>query len=388
MTNTVSTLSEAARAAVDAINKANETRFQELQEYNKIFRWTCFYFSGSDVADCCKATTEEVSRVLDPRYGCETNISTSTDWADFSVSYKNYQRFIFPSYEPLWKESNTDSVEFFPGSFITACEFLNAHLDVENLDFKIEENRAEWSCILAGMMFLNKLAGFRTFAVETYGIQKEIINKVAATSLEGGSVFSANVYTKALLALQRYVGKNGEELKKIHGGFYNTTCSFADGEAKENFLKLKEEYEAEVQKLYDIISGIGQLTLCWNKATTANTYIQGDNVEADININQFLNCCGEVIASDAGVANIASGDLQSLQKVVKELTTRVAQVETLSELDTKVTVLQVESIILIVVIIVLIIAVGYLMFKIEIKPRIEAKKSFEEILGGYFESEF
>lgn len=352
----MSELSKAAMAAVNVLNKANEERFIQLQEYNKIFKWTCFYFSGSDVSDCCKATSQKVSRILDPRFGCETadEITDSVlTWSDFSITYKNYQRYIFPDYKPLFKETNTSEITFFPGSFISACEFLNASYKVESSSFITNELCAEWSAIVAGMVFLDKLDGFKKYAIEVYGIDKKIIETVSSKSLDGKVILNIDVYTKALLALQRFVGMNAEDLKKIHGGFYNKSCSFLDSEAKEKYLILDKEYKEEVVKMYELIKNVGELTLCWNEAKVADTFIEGDNVNAEVNINQFLNCCGEVIASDAGVANMVSDDFKDLKVIVSELTKRVAKVENTEELDAKIKKINITMIILIIVIVVL-----------------------------------
>lgn len=387
--NAANDLSAVAKAAVNALNKANEERFIKLQEYDKIFKWSCFYFSGSDIGDCCKANTNTVSRVLDPRLGCEIDVDKSVLWADFAITYKIYQRFIFPSYQPLFKESNTDSIEYFPGSFITACEFLNQSFGLDK-GFFTKELKAEWSCILAGMVFLDKLTGFKKFAIETYGVNKDIIDIVTATSLSGNNLkINVDVYTKALLALQRYVGLNSDELKKIHGGFYNKTCSFLDSETKQKYILLEKEYKEEVEKLYNIIKDVGELMLCWNNAKVEETYIEGDNVNSNVNINQFLNCCGEIIESETGKTD---GD--NLSTYVSKLATRITKLENDTELDDKIKKIKIELIVLIVLIVVIFICISYLIFKIQIgsvkkftNSNIELNNDLENNLNNNLDSQ-
>lgn len=371
-------LSNAARAAVDALNKANEARFTQLQEYNKMFKWTCFYFSGGDIADCCKANTEKVQRVLDPRLSCEMDIDKSLNWADFAVTYKVHQRFIYPGYEPLYQKNNTDTVEFFPGSFISACEYIGTCFGLDK-GFYTEEQCARWTCILAGMVFLNKLDSFKDFALNVYGMNNDIIERVTARSLDSNTIdINVSVYQKALTALQRYVGLNAAQLKEIHGGFYNKSCSFLDSDSKETYLKLQEEYKAEVEKMYNIIKNVGELTLCWNNATVGDTFVEGDEVNSDVNINQFLNCCGEIIASDAGIlsdaATTTEADIKSIKTALTNLAKRVTNIENTEELESKLTTLKIEIIVLIICIVVMFLMVCGLVFKIQILPMIKKQQ--------------
>lgn len=371
---------EAAKAAANVINKANEDRFIQLQEYDKMFKWTCFYFSGSDIADCCKANTETIQRILDPRLACEMDLEQSKDWADFSVTYKNYQRFIFPSYQPLLQESNTDEIDYFPGSFITACEFLNKSFGLDK-GFFTPELRAEWSCIIAGMSYLNKIDGFKNFAINTYGIEKEIVLQTTETALDTTNPrINLEVYRKALLYLQRYVGLSASKLKEIHGGFYNKKCSFLDSDTKNKYLELEKEYKAEVEKMYNLIKDISQLTLCWNNASVGDTFVEGDNVNTDVNINQFLNCCGDVIASEAGIVDQSNSNIGELKQSIKELATRLTKGETtIEEVDKKLSDLKSQMIIIIIVIVILFLMIGFLMLKIKFTP-----KSTKSIKGSSF----
>ena len=148
--------------------------------------------------------------------------------------------------------------------------------------------------------------------------------------------------------------------------------------SKNKYLELEKEYKAEVEKMYNLIKDVSQLTLCWNNATVGDTFVEGDNVNSDVNINQFLNCCGDVIASEAGIVDQANSNIGELKQSIKDLATRLTKGETsIEEVDEKLNALKTKMIIIIVVIVILFLMIGFLTFKIQFAPTHLKGSSFD-----------
>ena len=154
-------LSDASMAAMNAIDKISDKRFQELQYVQQCFAWTCYYFQ-SDVLD--KPTTNLSKLGADPRNIYATDKSDMS-FLKFAGQYDTVLQFVY-----FGLNGNPENMDI-----DTACKTYVQTCDLSTAKLKQDEERT--ASILAGIKFLNKWNMFKQMLKEVYNIDYSTLEK-------------------------------------------------------------------------------------------------------------------------------------------------------------------------------------------------------------------
>jgi hypothetical protein len=295
----------AASSAMQMIDKLNDQRFKRMNQINNLFMLTTFYHFGGNLADSCKPDTRNEIKVKDPRFICIAKQSDQDPqylyFLDYVLQYKVWQRI--PVYDSNAKDTITgEKCSFYPESFNSILNWLIASLDNSDFEttFRADSHKIKWSNILASLYYFDKLEAFKQYAIEIFDITENKINMVCA--LPNNSLYPAadvQTFESAVQKLQQLVGLSKFMGTSNHAFVFITEASYCSQSLKDEYIAIKKEYDKAVEDIKTILQQSQELTLCWNSASTAPSYIgqatalNGGTNMVYQNIEQVLNCAGE-----------------------------------------------------------------------------------------------
>ena len=132
---------DSSMAALNAINKIADKRFQELQYIQQQFAWTTIYLPGDEVKE---PTKNNAMLANDPRF---FNKSDPEDYSYLQFVAKNHvdQQFIY-----LNKNGNPNKMDI-----NQACEEITLRVEFIN-NVKVKSDEEYIVQLLAGLKYLNK----------------------------------------------------------------------------------------------------------------------------------------------------------------------------------------------------------------------------------------
>jgi hypothetical protein len=295
----------AASSAMQMIDKLNDQRFKRMNQINNLFMLTTLYHFGGNLADSCKPDTRNEIKVKDPRFICVAKQSDQDPqylyFLDYVLQYKVWQRI--PVYDPNAKDTITgEKCSFYPESFNSILNWLIASLDNSDFEttFRADSHKIKWSNILASLYYFDKLEAFKQYATEIFDITENKINTICA--LPNNSLYpvaDVQTFESAVQKLQQLVGLSKFMGISNHAFVFITEASYCSQALKDEYIAIKKEYDKAVEDIKTILRQSQELTLCWNSASTAPSYIgqatalNGGTNMVYQNIEQVLNCAGE-----------------------------------------------------------------------------------------------
>lgn len=295
----------AASSAMQMIDKLNDQRFKRMNQINNLFMLTTLYHFGGNLADSCKPDTRNEIKVKDPRFICVAKQSDQDPqylyFLDYVLQYKVWQKI--PVYDSNAKDTITGKkCSFYPESFNSILNWLIASLDNSDFEttFRADSHRIKWSNILASLYYFDKLEAFKQYATEIFDITENKINTICA--LPNNSLYpvaDVQTFESAVQKLQQLVGLSKFMGTSNHAFVFITEASYCSQALKDEYIAIKKEYDKAVEDIKTILQQSQELTLCWNSASTAPSYIgqatalNGGTNMVYQNIEQVLNCAGE-----------------------------------------------------------------------------------------------
>ena len=288
-------LSDASMAAMNAIDKISDKRFQELQYVQQCFAWTCYYFQ-SDVLD--KPTTNLSKLGADPRNIYVTDKSDMS-FLKFAGQYVTALQFVY-----FGLNGNPENMDI-----DTACKTYVQTCDLSTAKLKQDEERT--ASILAGIKFLNKWNMFKQMLKEVYNIDYSTLEKT-------NSLYN-QLIAKKLQLLESFFKVSAESIKSQNLYIICYASSYASTVLKDEYTKTKEEYLKMLNELYDIVKQSQQLTVCWNNASIQDVSAKNEGI-ACVDLKQIVNCGNDVVADEI-VKDTSNGalDVAKLKQRVDEL---------------------------------------------------------------------
>lgn len=387
MTTDENSISTAASAAMEMIDKLNNERFLKLNQINNLFMLTTFYHIGGNLSDSCTPDNRPEIKIKDPRYICisltdkekETN-STYLYFLDFVLKYKLWQRI--PVYNPDSSDSNTsDKQEFYAESFNSILNWLTSSLDNSDftVKFRTESQTLIWSRIMASLYYFDKLDSFKEYGQDVFQLTENKMNQICALPNESvDTLIDRQEFDSTVSKLTKTIGMSRSKAISNHIGVFITSASFCDESLKQEYKEIKSEYDKAVEDIKEILKQSAELTLCWNSAKIDPVQIgeatatDGGTNQVYQNVSQVLNCAGEMLQSeieDLTTKNEDISDLLDLMtanknytlSVEKTLTESIKNLSTsLNESIAKIKKL-INSLILIIIIIVIFVIILFVM---------------------------
>lgn len=295
----------AASSAMQMIDKLNDQRFKRMNQINNLFMLTTLYHFGGNLADSCKPDTRNEIKVKDPRFVCFAKQSDQDPqylyFLDYVLQYKVWQRI--PVYDSNAKDTITGKkCSFYPESFNSILNWLIASLDNSDFEttFRANSHKIKWSNILASLYYFDKLEAFKQYAIEIFNITENKINTICALPKDSlYPVADVQTFESAVQKLQQLVGLSKSMGTSNHAFVFITEASYCSQALKDEYIAIKKEYDKAVEDIKTILQQSQELTLCWNSASTAPSYIgeatalNGGTNMVYQNIEQVLSCAGE-----------------------------------------------------------------------------------------------
>lgn len=306
--NDQESITQAANASMQMIDKLNNERFKKMNQIVVSFQWTTFYHIGGDPVNSCTPCLS-FGRAVDPRFVCEAKASEQDqgylDWIRFVLDYKLWQRI--PVYDPNSKDTvSGDKCEWYPESFNSILEWLVADLAFQDskIEFRGDTGLEKWSSIMASLYYFDKLNTFKQYAVDVWEFAKERIDIICGLSSDAEYLIDRQYFDTATNKITRLFGVSREEAIKSNLGIFIPVASYCSSALKDEYKSIKAEYDKAVEDIKQILATSAALTLCWNNATVGSNYLSqiGDNTDSIVNaghdIKQVLNCAGEQLKTE------------------------------------------------------------------------------------------
>ena len=276
-------LSDTSMAAMNAIDKISEKKFQELQYVQQCFIWTCYYFN-SDIID--KPTTDLTKLGADPRNIYYVD-KKDDSFIKFVGQYNSIQQFIIIG----------DNLVPVNMDIIAACDEYIEKCDTSTGEIKYDESRI--ASIFGGLKFLNKFDMFKKMMNEIYNTSEIVIEKT--------NKIINDLIHKNIQELERFFKVSKETIESKNSYIICYSTSYATPDLKQKYLETKEKYLKMLDELYEIIRNSPALSVCYNNACVQDVSASKAGV-AYVDVKQVVNCSGEVI-SDEIVKDTSNGDL-------------------------------------------------------------------------------
>lgn len=290
---------EVSSAALNAINKIADERFQQLQAIQTQFLWTTIYIYGDELL---KPTTS-ASFVNDPRNIYYRN-NEDTSYLSFADKYKVVQQFVYVNSNGKAENTNLISVA---DEMIQKCEFANVI---------IKDDAEKLASYVGAMMYFGKWDAFKKLMGEVYNISAQMV------------VTTFNSYKEIIEQQQQKLSRmfkiSDEDFKKTNGFVNCTGASFCSSELKKEYLETKEEYAQMLKELYSIVQGVPSLSVCYNNSSIDNVGADNEGI-AYVNVKQIINCAGDEIASETASADdneIVADTLKQIQELKADSTVK------------------------------------------------------------------
>jgi len=291
---------DSSMAALNAINKIADKRFQELQYIQQQFTWSTIYLPGDEVKE---PTSNNAMIANDPRF---FNKSDPKDYSYLQFVAKNKvdQQFIYLNENAV---PNAMTIAQACSEIVARVEFINA------LTIKADE---EYICqLLAGLKYLNKWNMFKERMKDVHNVEDKFISLL-------GQKFDGKIKEY----LQKFAQNFTFTMEKIQKQNIYIQCaraSFASQELKDEYAATKDEYVKMLDELYKIVQASPKMTLCYNNAGPSQVASSKDST-ASYNLKQVLNCAGEMVADDVSKKIVGTEvDNVALAKQIEELKSRL-----------------------------------------------------------------
>lgn len=291
---------DSSLAALNAINKIADKRFQELQYVQQQFTWSTIYLPGEEVK---KPTTNNAALANDPRF---FNYIDDKDYSylQFVATHHVEQHFIYLDEKGYPNAVNINK----------ACEEITKRVEFAN-DIKIKEDELYVVQLLAGLKYLNKYDMYKKRMMNVFNTDSKYLTLL-------GEKYNAKIQ-EYLQKFARTFTYTADEIKNQNIYIQCARASFASEELKDKYAETKKEYLKMLDELYEIVKASPKLTLCYNNAGPSQVASSEDST-ASYNLKQVLNCAGEMVADDISKDAIGS-DVSNvaLAKQIAELKARI-----------------------------------------------------------------
>ena len=291
---------DSSMAALNAINKIADKRFQELQYIQQQFTWSTIYLPADEV----KEPTKNNSMIAnDPRF---FNKSDPKDYSYLQFVAKNNvdQQFIYLDKNGIPNTMNING----------ACEEIVKRVEFAN-DVNVKSDEEYIIQLLAGLKYLNKWNMFKERMKNVFNIDGELIGRL-------GEKYDSEI-KKYLQTFARTFTFTEQQIKNQNIYIQCARASFASKTLKEEYSKTKQEYLDMLDELYQIVKASPKMTLCYNNAGPSQVASSEDST-ASYNLKQVLNCAGEMVADDVSKDVVGSEvDNVALAKQIAELKARI-----------------------------------------------------------------
>ena len=294
---------DSSMAALNAINKIADKRFQELQYIQQQFTWSTIYLPADEVKE---PTTNNAMLANDPRFFNKSDSSAAANYSYLQFVAKNNadQQFIY---------LNENGIPN-PMTINGACEEITKRVEFTN-DIKVKEDEEYIVQLLAGLLYLNKYNMFKDRMKNVFNVDNKFISTLATK-------YDAKI-KKYLQTFARTFTYTQEQIKNQNIYIQCARASFASADLKEQYKATKEEYLKMLDELYQIVKASPKMTLCYNNAGPSQVASSEDST-ACYNLKQVLNCAGEMIADDVSKDVVGNEiDNVSLAKQIEELKLRI-----------------------------------------------------------------
>ena len=291
---------DSSMAALNAINKIADKRFQELQYIQQQFTWSTIYIPNDEVKE---PTKNNAMIANDPRF---FNKSDSKDYSYLQFVAKNNvdQQFIYLNENG---EPNTMNIN-------GACEEITLRVEFANNN-NVKSDEEYVIQLLAGLVYLDKMNMFKDRMNNVYNIANKFVVSLC-TKYDS----KINEYLQKFARTFTYTA---DQIKKQNIYVQCARASFASKTLKEEYEKTKKEYLEMLDELYKIVKASPQMTLCYNNAGPSQVASSEDST-ASYNLKQVLNCAGELVADDVSKSVVGSEiDNVTLAKQIEELRERI-----------------------------------------------------------------
>lgn len=291
---------DSSMAALNAINKIADKRFQELQYIQQQFTWSTIYLPADEV----KEPTKNNSMIAnDPRFFNKSN-SEDYSYLQFVAKYNVDQQFIYLDKNGIPNTMNING----------ACEEIVKRVEFTN-DVNIKSDEEYIIQLLAGLKYLNKWNMFKERMKNVFNIDSELIGRL-------GEKYDSEI-KKYLQTFARTFTFTEQQIKNQNIYIQCARASFASKTLKEEYSKTKQEYLDMLDELYQIVKASPKMTLCYNNAGPSQVASSEDST-ASYNLKQVLNCAGEMVADDVS-KDVVGGEIDNvaLAKQIAELKARI-----------------------------------------------------------------
>lgn len=291
---------DSSMAALNAINKIADKRFQELQYIQQQFTWSTIYLPADEVKE---PTKNNAMLANDPRF---FNKSDSNDYSYLQFVAKNHvdQQFIYLDKNGIPNAMNING----------ACEEITKRVEFAN-DITVKEDEEYVIQLLAGLRYLNKWDMFKDRMKNVFNIDTKFITALATK-------YDSKI-KEYLSTFARTFTFTYEQIKNQNIYIQCARASFASKELKEEYSKTKQEYLQMLDELYQIVKASPKMTLCYNNAGPSQVASSEDST-ASYNLKQVLNCAGEMVADDVSKEVVGNEvDNVALAKQIAELKSRI-----------------------------------------------------------------
>lgn len=301
---------QGAMAALNALNKISDSEFKSMQSIQQQFAWTTYYFPSDEMLT---PTINMLYRLNDPRNKYDANPS-DTIFIDFASRFHVPYKFVYMN-----DDGKPNASDMTKAADEIAQRITNG---------KVQEDVGYISQLIAGIRYLNKSKQFETYMRQVMNTTSEALNTVYSQCGSG-----IEKYTQML---ERFFQFSSEQIKKENLYIVCESCSYASSDLKSQYESIKKRYNQLLTELLDIVKSSSQLTLCYNLANTGDTVVDGDDNAVKTNVNQIINCAGDMIADEYVSGSQAYDDaiLQQLQQLKSNSMTRT---EIAKKIDDKMT---------------------------------------------------
>jgi hypothetical protein len=234
---------DSSMAALNAINKIADKRFQELQYIQQQFTWSTIYLPADEVKE---PTTNNAMLANDPRF---FNKSDSNDYSYLQFVAKNNadQQFIYLNENGIPNSMTING----------ACEEITKRVEFVN-DIKVKEDEEYIVQLLSGLLYLNKYNMFKDRMKNVFNVDNKFVSALATK-------YDAKI-KKYLQTFARTFTYTQEQIKNQNIYIQCARASFASADLKEQYKTTKEEYLKMLDELYQIVKASPKMTLCYNNA--------------------------------------------------------------------------------------------------------------------------
>jgi hypothetical protein len=195
-----------------------------------------------------------------------------------------------------------------------ACEEIVKRVEFAN-NITVKSDEEYIIQLLAGLKYLNKWNMFKDRMKNVFNVDGGLVAKL-------GEKYDSEI-KKYLQTFARTFTFTEQQIKNQNIYIQCARASFASKALKEEYSKTKEEYLDMLDELYQIVKASPQMTLCYNNAGPSQVASSEDST-ASYNLNQILNCAGEMVADDVSKKIVGTEvDNVALAKQIAELKERI-----------------------------------------------------------------